>query len=87
VRVPNPNGARDHFAKSGYWWTSSAATSDSRRCQMALQHFFWLTGSGNYAEPDKGLASGRNAGVNGNVVAKDSSNPWQAQAVRCVREK
>ncbi len=87
VRFPNPNGARDHFAKSGYWWTSSAATADTRRSQMALQHFFWLTGSGNYAEPDKGLASGRSSGVNGNVVAKDSSNPWQAQAVRCVREK
>lgn len=86
VRFPNPDGARNHFAKSGYWWTSSAATSDIRRCHMALQHFYWLTSSNNNKEPDKGLASGRSAGVNGTVTAKDSSYPWQAQAVRCVKE-
>lgn len=86
-RFPNSGGSRDNFAKSGYWWTSSSATSDIRRGYMSLQHFFWLTGSGNYKEPDKGLASGRSAGVNGSVIARDSTYPWQANAVRCVREK
>lgn len=78
---------RSDYGKLSYRWLSCGAVSNtSGKGNVCLGHFFWLTGSGNYSEPDKGLASGRSSGVNGSVKTQNSSYPWCAYAVRCVKE-
>lgn len=85
-----PNKTTDNrlnFAKSAYRWLScGAVTNTTGKGCMFLGHFFYLTGSGNYKEPDKGLGGG-NSGVSGSVKTQYSSYPWNAYAVRCVREQ
>lgn len=79
-------GNRTNFAKSSNRWLScGAVTNTTGKGCMTLGHFYYLTGSGNYKEPDKGLGSG-SAGVSGSVNTQYSSYPWNAYAVRCVKE-
>lgn len=84
-RFPNPKGARTYFAKSGHWWMSRGNVSNTAgRASLYMSNFVYLTGVGNYKEPDKGLGSG--SGTKGSYNVNESSDPWCAQAVRCVRE-
>lgn len=77
---------RYNFAKSAYRWLScGAVTNTTGKGCIYLGHFYYLTGSGNYKEPDKGLGGG-NSGVHGSVKTQYSSYPWNAYPVRCVKD-
>lgn len=86
-RFPNPSGKRSDYALNSYLWLSTSDINDYSAMSMHLYHFYWLTGSGNYTEPDKGLSgTGYNAGVVGTVKTKYSSYNLNAYGVRCVRD-
>ena len=77
-------GNRSDFAKLSYRWLSCGAVSNTtgKGC-MYLGHFYWKTSSYS-SGVDAGL-SGK-TGVNGYVRTQYSSYPWNAYAVRCVRD-
>lgn len=82
-RFPNTSGSRDNYAKASNIWMSCGAHSNTNGAGMfVLSHFVYLTGSGNYKEPDKGLTS-----IKPSIQTQYSAYPWCANAVRCVREK
>lgn len=83
--IRTATGARYDYDLTAKIWTSTPFKSDYRGYYLSLYHFYWLTGSGNYKEPDKGLGSG-GAGVHGQINTKDLAYPLQSQAVRCVRD-
>lgn len=86
-RFPNPSGKRSDYALNSYLWLSTSDINDYSAMSMHFYHFYWLTGSGNYTEPDKGLSgTGYNAGVVGTVKTKYSSYNLNAYGVRCVRD-
>lgn len=86
-RFPNPVGKRNDYAKNSYLWSSASASNNYNAMSMHLYHFYWLTGSGNYKEPDKGLSgTGYSAGVVGTVKTKYQSRYLEAYGVRCVRD-
>ncbi len=79
-------GNRKDYGKTSHRWLScGAVTNTTGKGNVFLGHFVYLTGSGNYKEPDKGLGSG-NSGVRGTVKTQETSYPWCAYPVRCVKE-
>lgn len=82
-RFPNSNGSRTDYCLGGYYWQSCPYSTGAGA--MTNSHFYYLTGSGNYKEPDKGLGSG-SAGMHGSIKVLYNSYPWLGYAVRCVRE-
>lgn len=79
-------GNRVNYGSSSWRWLSCGAVSNTTgKGSMYLGKFIYLTGSGNYKEPDKGLG-GSGSGVRGTVKTQDSSYPWCAYPVRCVKE-
>lgn len=82
-----PNVTNEHrtdFAKRSYRWLScGAVTNTTGKGNLYLGHFYWKTSSYS-SGVDAGLNGG--SGVNGSVKTQNSSYPWCAYAIRCVKE-
>ena len=78
------NEHRNDFAKGSYRWLScGAVTNATGKGNLYLGHFYWKTSSYS-SGVDAGLNGG--SGVNGWVKTQNSSYPWCAYAIRCVKE-
>ena len=78
-------GNRSYFAKNSYRWLSCGGVSNTNgKSCFYLSHFYWKTSSYSTGV-DAGLYG--NSGVNGGIKTHNTSYPWCAYAVRCVKEQ
>lgn len=80
------SGSRSYHGVNSYIWADSQGVSNTDAGYYALfGHTYYLVGSGNYKEPDKGLGRG-DSGTHTSINPTNTAYPWVAHAVRCVRE-